>query len=295
MSSSAAFLRICVERCLYNHLTAFRPHRLPPLLLWLLLVLPHLALPAPGMTQTGSFGPNVRVNHGGDGFHQDGPRVAVGPEGNIYVCWEEWRHISGSVYFTRSLDGGVTFETEYRVDPDGSREDGRPILVHWPCLAVDGLGIIFVAWVSWEQGQTGRVYCARSTDQGVSFGDAVLVSDSAISDRAWPAIAADPCGGVYLVWCDFRNGQDIVDLYTSRSNDGIIFTPNVKANLAAVGPTCTPPLPDIAAGDLPGLVHIVWRQTFGNVRWIYACRSLNWGQSFLPAVPVSHEPWVFGG
>ncbi len=292
---SSCLSSYCSSR-LSSHPSSHPSSCLPCLALLLYLLLQAL-FSGQAMAETATFGPNLRVNQGGDGFYQDRARLEVGPEGNIYVTWEDWRHTTGSIYFARSLDGGVSFEPEIRVDPSSSSTGGRPVLVRWPCLGVDGLGMIYVAWVSWEQGETGQVFCARSVNQGASFETPVRVSDSYVNDRAWPAICGDPYGGVYLVWCDFRNGEAVVDLYTSRSNDGITFTANAKANLLSVGPTCTPPLPDIAAGDLPGLVHIVWRQTSYhlNARWIYTCHSDNWGRTFQLPVEVSHDPWYFNG
>ncbi len=244
----------------------------------------------------GSFGANLRVNHSGDGYHQTAPEIVYGPEGNLYVLWEDWRHGTGSVYCARSLDGGVSFAPEIRVDPASAPGYGTPMLVRWPCLGVDGQGIVYAAWVMWESGQAGRVYCARSIDGGVSFESPVLVSDSDVNDRAWPEMAGDPVAGVHIVWCDFRQSPDVVDLYVSYSPNGTQFTANVKANREVVGPTCTPPLPDIATGPDPGIVHLAWRQTTeGWNRWIYAARSLDGGLTWGLPVEVSHEPWMYDG
>ena len=201
------------------------------------------------------FGPNVRVNHGGDLYQQDRPSAAFSPQGILYVVWEDWRHGTGSAYLARSFDDGLTFESEVRVDafgPESLDEGSFPerdrnlLLLQWPQVAVDGQGIVYVAFTAWMTGEVGQIYCTRSTDQGQSFEPPVRVSDADSGDRHWPAIAGVPDGGAHLVWCDFRNGEDVIDLYTSRTENGVTFSPNVKANLAPVGPSCTPPLPKIA-------------------------------------------------
>ena len=255
-----------------------------------------ITVSVPAHAQTSPFGPNRRVNHAGDGYYQAAPEIAHGLEGNVYVSWEEWRHISGSVYFTRSLDGGQTFEEEFRVDPAALPGYGEPMLVRWPCMAVDGQGIIYVAWVMLELGTTGRLYCARSIDQGLTFEDPVLVSDSEIGDRAWPSLAGDPAGGAYIVWVDFREGDDIISLYTAHTDDGASFRENIKANREPVGPACTPPLPKIAVAAETGLVHLAWRQSINySIRHVYACRSLDGGLTFELPVAVTEEPWIFDG
>ncbi len=261
-----------------------------------LVVLAVCTLLGAAPAQADTFGPNLRVNHAGEGYHQTDPEIVVGPEGTIYAVWEDWRVTTGSVHFTRSLDGGLSFEPERRVDPPQAPGYGTPMLVRWPCLAVDGNGLVYVAWVIWEHGQTGRIYCARSIDEGMSFGSPVLVSDSEQDDRAWPEASGSPGGGVHITWGDFRNGPDVIDLYTAYSPDGTSFRANVKANRIVVGPTCTPPLPDIALGGDPDRVHIVWRHTTtGWNRWIYAARSLDGGLTWELPVEVSHEPWVYDG
>lgn len=244
----------------------------------------------------GSFGANVRVNLSGDGHHQTTPEIVRGPEGNLYALWEDWRHGTGSVYFARSRDGGASFEPDVRVDPATAPGYGTPVLVRWPCLGVDGRGIVYAAWVMWEAGRSGRLFCARSVDAGATFETPVPVSDSDQNDRAWPEMTGDPVSGVHIVWCDFRNSPEIVDLYVSYSRDGKQFRTNVKANRQSVGPTCTPPLPDIAMGEDPNLVHLVWRQTTaGWTRWVFAARSLDGGLHWELPVEVSHDPWVFDG
>lgn len=242
------------------------------------------------------FGPNLRVNHSGDGFHQEAPQVAVCPDGSIVVVWEDWRHVSGSVYVSRSTDGGTTFSVEQRVDPASLPGYGEPILVQLPNLAVDGQGIVYVTWIAWMPGEPRRIWCARSLDHGQTFGDPVPVSDTMEGDRSWPAATGDPSGGVYVVWGDFRNGTEVIDLYVSRSEDGTAFSANVKANLNPVGPNCTPPLPDIAAAQEPGHVYLAWRQTnAGNLRYVYSARSTDFGVTWQSPVEVSHDPWFYDG
>jgi hypothetical protein len=252
--------------------------------------------PGPSSAQSRVFGPDLRVNHSGDTFHQEAPQVAVCLDGSIVVVWEDWRHTSGSVYIARSTDGGATFSVEQRVDPASLPGYGEPILVQWPGLAVDGQGIVYVTWIAWVLGETRRVWCARSLDDGQTFGEPVPVSDTMEGDRSWPATAGDPWGGVYVVWGDFRNGPEVLDLYVSRSDDGSVFSPNVKANLGPISPNCTAPLPDIAAGHDPGRVYLCWRQTNASIlRYVYSSRSTDFGVTWQPFVEVSHVPWSYDG
>lgn len=263
------------------------------LLVGILLVVQILS---PSPAPAGVFGSNLRVNHSGDGFHQEAPQVAVCLDGSIVVVWEDWRHVSGSVYVSRSTDGGATFSVEQRVDPASLPGYGEPILVQWPDLAVDGQGIVYVTWIAWVPGETRRVWCARSLDHGQSFREPVPVSDAMEGDRSWPAATGDPWGGVYVVWGDFRNGPEVIDLYVSRSEDGSIFSANVKINSGPISPNCTAPLPDIGAGHEPGRVYLCWRQTnAGNLRYVYSSRSTDFGATWRHPVEVSHVPWGYEG
>jgi hypothetical protein len=79
----------------------------------------------------------------------------------------------------------------------------------------------------------GDIYCARSTDSGMTFEDDLMVEDSyTISHRQiHPDIAVDDQGIVYVVWEDYRDNIELGNIYCARSIDrGNIFGSDVMVD-----------------------------------------------------------------
>ena len=91
--------------------------------------------------------------------------VAVDASGIIYAVFLQDRGQGPQIWFTRSTDGGVTFDTERNFDsvlPPGERMNSNG-----PALAVASDGSVLAAF--FDRFATGRLYGVRSTDNGVTF------------------------------------------------------------------------------------------------------------------------------
>lgn len=77
-----------------------------------------------------------------------------------------WNASSGRVRYTRSLDGGATFEPNVPLSPSG-RFAWRPAVARGPNGRVA---------VVWEDVQNGKVNVRVSTDGGASFGPATVIA-----------------------------------------------------------------------------------------------------------------------
>jgi hypothetical protein len=81
----------------------------------------------------------------------------------FYLAWEDQRSGDRDIYFTRSLDGGATWETDRRVDSDDrGGASFHPQIACWPD------GALAVVWWD-ERDGLGDVYVRRSTDAGASW------------------------------------------------------------------------------------------------------------------------------
>ncbi len=97
------------------------------------------------------------------------------PYGNVYICYAQFVGNAGnnSVYFTRSTDGGRTY------DPPQKISDG----VHGSqfCdIAVTSNGTVYVTWRSFEgrgSKQANAVVVAKSTDGGATFTKPSIVTE----------------------------------------------------------------------------------------------------------------------
>lgn len=125
------------------------------------------------------FGDAVAVNTEPEFIAADGenrPKIAFGPEGQIYVSWTQSlpSPFSGHVRFARSRDGGRTFSVPLTVN-----DNLDPIGHRFESMIVNRRGEIFLAWLDKREAATASqnggkftglsVYYSLSADDGVSF------------------------------------------------------------------------------------------------------------------------------
>ena len=134
------------------------------------------------------------------------PKIALGPQGEIYVTWTRplAKPYTGEICFTRSLDGGATF------DPPRTVHRDRQVITHrFDALTVDALGRVVVAWVDKRDlvaapaaGPAYRgaaIYFAISDDRGAAFrADTKLADHSCECCRI--ALVPRPDGSVVALW-----------------------------------------------------------------------------------------------
>ncbi|MEZ5965967.1 MAG: hypothetical protein R3F56_19180 [Planctomycetota bacterium] len=115
----------------------------------------------------------------------------------VYHAWAmETTTSSGDydVYFTRTLDGGISFETPRRLDAQaGSAEEVS--------VAANG-HTVCVSWLSNETTGDDHVYALVSLDQGLNFQGPFLLNDPTLvplgdTDEHWLAAGND---AYYFVW-----------------------------------------------------------------------------------------------
>jgi hypothetical protein len=233
----------------------------------------------------GSFGTKIVFQRSTDGGHtfspimnlshppnvqNQGTTIAVGPSGQVYVAWEDFR--KDTILFTRSLDCGRTFEPERPIAsiipvPEPLPDNGYR-LDSFPRMAVDSAsGNIYVVWADYGSGNAD-VLLTRSVNVGTDWSSPTRVNDVATNHQIFPAITAFG-GKLDVVFYDSRNdpAAKLLDVYGARSTDGgLTFMPNVRV-------TATPFDPNIGIsgggtipflGDYNGVaangsgVHAVW-------------------------------------
>jgi hypothetical protein len=180
----------------------------------------------------------------------------VGPNGEIYVAWEEG--LSGfserSIRIRRSDDGGLTFPgpdevVSSSVDAIGTIElcggglretlPGSIRSQEFPSIDVDHSGgpfdgNVYAVWNSDPDGEAGPdnadIFLSRSTDGGNTWSPPFVVNDDGTdTDQFFPFVRVTEAGTVAVMWYDRRlNGSDI-DVFKAFSvNGGQTFGPNVR-------------------------------------------------------------------
>ncbi len=167
-----------------------------------------------------------------DGAPVDHAAVAVAPNGDVYVAYQDGHYSPSGISITRSTDGGQSFSVLHTVAtfrPAGpvTAGGGAAASNSGPSLAVDGNGIVHVVWAAVSTGATtdrSDVFYARSTDNGATFSAATRLNDDATpTTQAFPSVAALADRTVGVRWADRRNDavrDTLTDQYMAISRDG---------------------------------------------------------------------------
>ena len=164
-----------------------------------------------------SFTKPIRINTQAQKIGADGearPKIAVGPEGNIYVTWTEGLKtpFSGYIWFARSINQGKAFEQPMLV-----HQDKAEITHRFDSLNVNGKGIITVTWVdkrdliaakaAGKPYEGAAIYYAVSENRGQSFGVEQKLADSS-GECCRIALTNKPDGTVAAMWRHVFEGSE---------------------------------------------------------------------------------------
>ena len=135
-----------------------------------------------------TFSAAVKVNSTPQKIGADGearPKIAISPEGNIYITWTEALKtpFAGYIWFARSVDNGKSFEKPYIV-----HKDKAEITHRFDALNLAPNGKITVTWVdkrdliaakaAGKKYDGAAIYYAVSSDQGKTFAPEKKLADS---------------------------------------------------------------------------------------------------------------------
>lgn len=171
--------------------------------------------------------------------------VSDGPgEGNVYIAASVERNSNsdpGDVMFSRSTDGGITFEDPIRINTDESTTN-----VQWfGTMAVAPNGRIDVIWLDTrnapEGGLDSQLYYSFSDDQGTTWSENEILSEAFDPTIGYPQqskmgdyfdmVSDDE--GAHVAWTNTINGgQDVY--YTRITPDSTLSVDEVTASTTEV-------------------------------------------------------------
>jgi hypothetical protein len=164
-----------------------------------------------------TFSAPVKINQTAMKIGADGearPKIAIGPEGNIYSTWTEALKTpyAGYIWFARSVNGGKSFEK-----PQLAHKDTAEITHRFEALNVAPSGDITVTWVdkrdliaakaAGKKYDGAAIYYAVSTDKGASFAPEQKLADSSC-ECCRIVTTNKPDGTVVALWRHVFEGSE---------------------------------------------------------------------------------------
>jgi len=167
-------------------------------------------------------GNDVRVNDDpiGPAVDQVEPALTIDASGALYAVWQDDRNGDMDIYSARSVDGGMIWSANVRVNDDAI---GNGVDQLEPSVTREGSSLT----VAWADARTGEfdIRFSSSGDGGTTWGDGssndndVRINDDlGAADQRRPAMAARLSGELVVIWEDRRQGGQ--DIYSSSSLDG---------------------------------------------------------------------------
>lgn len=211
------------------------------------------------------------------------PRLVLGPDGEVYVLWQEIVFSGGShggdTFFARTTGEGHGFSEPLNLSASRAGDGkGRLDADSWHNGSLDlargADGTLYAAWSEYE----GRLWLSRSGDGGRSFSAPLQVAGGPGEAPArGPDLAAGPDGRVYLAW---TVGDDpAADIRVAVSTDGGRTFSAGRVVAATGGHADAPKL----AVDSGGTLHLAYGESPDGPRQRYAVRytrSTDGGASF---------------
>lgn len=209
----------------------------------------------------GSWDDSIRVN---DEMwaSQHNASLALDNLERVNIVWQDWRASNYDIYFSQRATNGV-WTASTRIDDDSGSADQNS-----PHLAIDKSGNLSAVW---EDSRNGNwdIYYSYRPENGTWTTNVKVNDDTGSADQKEPAIAVDASGRVYVLWTDWRNGNENPDIYFSwRSTTGV-WSANQKINNDAG--TTSQWYPQIVA-DASGNAHAVWLDNRTGPHVYYAYR-----------------------
>jgi hypothetical protein len=273
---------------------------------------------------------------GGANAIQDTPSItadqgASSPfKGNVYVAWATMGTTGSSISFTRSSDGGATFQAPVTLPappnpPAGSFLD----FVEGPAPVVGPKGELYVLYYAGYSGALGplgsQILVVKSTDGGSTFGPATVAASfftlqgevfaidfqgeqvytggqEGVASNSFPGAVVDPSGNVAVVFeaaglTAAAVGADPSNIYfTESTNGGASFSAPVRINDDA-GIT-TQWRPSIAVTP-SGVFGVKWFDrrndpVHDSLNDVYMAMSDDGGSTWGKNFRVTDTNWLFG-
>ncbi len=186
------------------------------------------------------------------------------PAGNVYIAYAVFPGSNNNqVVFARSTDCGATWTKPIKVSESQQSNQGVVMAVS---PATGGGAVPHPIYIAWRRfatsNSTDAILVAQSLDGGQTFSKATVVASILPFDQtsivgfrtnAFPSMAIDATGRVYLVWSQ-RDLAGNARIVISSSSDGVLWTTPASVDPASTGQQFMPSI-TFTAGKLMVLYY----------------------------------------
>jgi hypothetical protein len=219
----------------------------------------------------------------GFGMNYETPDIAAFQQ-NVYIVWTDNSQGNFDIFFTKSTDGGNTFNKPINI----SKNQG---ISYFPRIATTTNKTVYIAWTDNSQGNYNILF-AKSTDGGDTFAKPITLGNTkGVSN--FPSIATSEDGVVYVVWShknntDFdpsntQNQTQTYDVFFVKSLDGGNFF-SQAVNLSNDPSNSVSP---VVAVSKDHNVYVLWSDNSIGTYETFLVKSRDRGNSFSKLSVIS--------
>jgi hypothetical protein len=167
-----------------------------------------------------SWGPEEQVTNSSKSAHNGAE--AVDPAGTLHMLTVDDRTGIPCIFYQHKPDGASAWSSQTVLSHDAN----VAIQAGACALGTDRGQGVYAVWEETYNGGTS-LYFRRSTDDGLTWGDAVLVAEpeGTTTNACFPSVAVDKNGTLHLTWLVALKGQEKGRLmYRKGSADGLTLS-----------------------------------------------------------------------
>jgi hypothetical protein len=155
-----------------------------------------------------------------------GPKIVLSSDGEIHITWTDNRAGEGTqyldIYYASSLDGGLSFESNIRVNDDLEKvpPDAHPHFTRGahgtPTIATDNNSVVHVVWEDFRNFVSDDAYCRdiyyASLNNDMQFSENIKINyvspEVASVNCADPNLVIDSQNNFFIVYSDAPSGDN---------------------------------------------------------------------------------------
>lgn len=217
------------------------------------------------------------------------PKLATDGNNGIYIVWTDNSLGNYNIEFTKSIDGGATFNRPIILSSDTKG------VSNFPNMAISGNNNVYITWShknntdfdpsnTTNQTQTYDVFLTKSKDGGNTFSKPVNLSSDPSNSQS-PGVAVSQNNNVYVVWTD--NSIGTYEIFLTKSKDGgntfskvVVISSNVARSIS----------PSISTYG--NNIYVVWSDnTFGNSEIVFT-QSTDNGSTFDMPININNDTGI---